>query len=340
MERLKYITICLLTGFVWVSCTKAPVFQESLVPEIISITSIPETHSAVLMSDLNTAPYGRIECGFYIGTDKTNLRRVETALSGRNFTMLVKGLDEGTTYYFKAFISNGVNEIASGFESFITDTEPLEPALPVEPENPTEPEPEVPDEPEQPENPDNPEQPEEPSEPENPEQPEEPTEPEEPENPEQPTEPENPEEPENPDNPTDPEQPEEPENPSDPEEPTEPDNPTEPEVPDEPEEPEIPDNPEQPVEFTTEIVSLSVAVNDYIAELTAELSGDVSLVTECWFMAGFTSDNLSRIKGTIEGTSVKAYLAGLDSGTTLWYKAVISNGTEIKESEMKFYELD
>jgi len=81
-------------------------------------------------------------------------------------------------------------------------------------------------------------------------------------------------------------------------------------------------------------------VNDYIAELTAELSGDVSLVTECWFMAGFTSDNLSRIKGTIEGTSVKAYLAGLDSGTTLWYKAVISNGTETKESEMNFYELD
>ena len=296
--------ICLLTGFVWVSCTKAPVFQESLVPEIISITSIPETHSAVLISDLNTAPYGRIECGFYFGTDKTNLRRVETALSGRNFTMLVKVLDEGTTYYFKAFISNGVNEIASGFESFMTESEPTV-TDPVEPEIPTEPEPEVPDEPENPE----PEEPDTPSEPEQPE-------------------PEVPDEPEQPDNPTEPE------------DPTEPDNPTEPEVPDEPEEPEIPDNPEQPVEFTTEIVSLSVAVNDYIAELTAELSGDVSLVTECWFMAGFTSDNLSRIKGTIEGTSVKAYLAGLDSGTTLWYKAVISNGTETKESEMNFYELD
>jgi len=308
--------ICLLTGFVWISCTKAPVFQESLVPEIISITSIPETHSAVLISDLNTAPYGRIECGFYIGTDKTNLRRVETALSGRNFTMLVKDLDEGTTYYFKAFISNGVNEIASGFESFITDTEPLEPVLPVEPDNPTEQEPEVPDEPENPE----PEEPDTPSEPEQPE----------PEEPDTPSEPEQPE-PEEPTEPEVPDEPEQPENPTEPEEPVEPDNPTE------PEEPEVP---EVPVEFTTEIVSLSVAVNDYIAELTAELSGDVSLVTECWFMAGFTSDNLSRIKGTIEGTSVKAYLAGLDSGTTLWYKAVISNGTETKESEMNFYELD
>lgn len=302
MGRLRYITICLLTGFVWVSCTKAPVFQESLVPEIISITSIPETHSAVLVSDLNTAPYGRIECGFYIGTNKTHLKRIETSLSGRSFTLLMEDLQDGTTYYFKAFISNGINEIASGFESFMTEREPTV-TDPVEPENPTEPE--------------NPE----------PEEPDTPSEPEQPE-PEEPTEPEVPDEPEQPDNPTEPE------------EPTEPDNPTEPEVPDEPEEPEIPDNPEQPVEFTTEIVSLSVAVNDYIAELTAELSGDVSLVTECWFMAGFTSDNLSRIKGTIEGTSVKAYLAGLDSGTTLWYKAVISNGTETKESEMNFYELD
>lgn len=280
--------ICLLTGFVWVSCTKTPVFQESLVPEIISISSIPETHSAILISDLNTIPYGRIECGFYIGTDKTNLKRLPTAISGRSFTLLMEDLQDGTTYYFKAFISNGINEIASGFESFMTEKEPVPeiPEEPVVPDNPTEPE--QPENPSEPENPDNPEQPEEPSEPENPEQPEEPTEPEEPENPEQP---------------------------------------------EEPTEPEEPGQPEEPVEFTTEIASVSAAVNDYIAELTAELSGDVSLVTECWFMAGYTPDKLSKIKGTLEGTAAKAYLAGLEPGT-YWYKAVISNGTETKESEI------
>ena len=283
--------ICLLTGFVWVSCTKTPVFQESLVPEIISISSIPETHSAILISDLNTIPYGRIECGFYIGTDKTYLKRLPTAISGRSFTLLMEDLQDGTTYYFKAFISNGINEIASGFESFMTEKEPVPeiPEEPVVPDNPTEPEqPENPSEPENPDNPTDPEQPEEPSEPENPEQPEEPTEPEEPENPEQP---------------------------------------------EEPTEPEEPGQPEEPVEFTTEIASVSAAVNDYIAELTAELSGDVSLVTECWFMAGYTPDKLSKIKGTLEGTAAKAYLAGLEPGT-YWYKAVISNGTETKESEI------
>ncbi|MBQ8499184.1 MAG: hypothetical protein IJ495_00660, partial [Bacteroidales bacterium] len=265
MERLRYITICLLTGFIWVSCTKAPVFQESLVPEIISITSIPETHSAVLISDLNTAPYGRIECGFYFGADQTNLRRVKTSLSGRTFTILMDGLDEGTIYYFKAFIGNGINEIASGFESFVTDTEPV---LPVEPDNPEQPvEPDQPDDPGQ-------------DEPEDPVEPEQPTDPE----PEDPVEPEDPGQ-------------EEPENPEQPEDPTK---------------PEEPGQPEEPVEFTTEIASVSAAVNDYIAELTAELSGDVSLVTECWFMAGYTPDKLSKIKGTLEGTAAKAYLAGLE----------------------------
>ena len=290
MERLRYITICLLTGFVWVSCTKAPVFQESLVPEIISITSIPETHSAVLISDLNTAPYGRIECGFYFGADQTNLRRVKTSLSGRTFTILMDGLDEGTIYYFKAFIGNGINEIASGFESFVTDTEPVLPVEPDEPEDPVEPE--------------------------------QPTEPE----PEDPVEPEDPgqEEPERPEEPgTD-----------EPTEPTEPEQPTDPE-PEDPVEPEDPgqEEPEHPVEFTTEITDLSAMVNDYIAELTAGLSGDASLVKECWFMVGNTPDKLSKIKGKVEGNCFKAYLAGLESGT-YHYKAVITDGTETKESEL------
>lgn len=319
--------ICLLTGFVWVSCTKTPVFQESLVPEIISISSIPETHSAILISDLNTIPYGRIECGFYIGTDKTNLKRLPTAISGRSFTLLMEDLQDGTTYYFKAFISNGINEIASGFESFMTEKEPVPeiPEEPVVPDNPTEPE--------QPENPSEPENPEQPTEPENPEEPENPDNPTDPEQPEEPENPSDPEQPENPDNPEQPEEPSEPENPEQPEEPTGPEEPENPEQPEEPTEPEEPGQPEEPVEFTTEIASVSAAVNDYIAELTAELSGDVSLVTECWFMAGYTPDKLSKIKGTLEGTAAKAYLAGLEPGT-YWYKAVISNGTETKESEI------
>ena len=272
-------------GFIWTSCTKAPVFQESLVPEIVSITSIPEIHSAVLMSDLNAAPFGKVECGFYFGTDKTNLRRLPATLAGKSFALSLNDLDEGTTYYFKAFISNGVNEIGSGFESFLTDVEPL-----------------VPEQPEDPAGPSDPQDPDNPSDPEDPEDPE-------PENPD-------PEDPE-PDNP----EPGNPENPG----PEEPDDPT-------PENPE-PEEPEHPAEFSVEITELKAEINDYIAELTAVLEGDVSLVTDCWFMVGYSPDKLSKIKGTLEGISVKAYLAGLESGT-YHYKAVITNGTETKETEI------
>ena len=275
MEKLRYI-ICLFMGFIWTSCTKAPVFQESLVPEIVSITSIPEIHSAVLMSDLNAAPFGKVECGFYFGTDKTNLRRLPATLAGKSFALSLNNLDEGTTYYFKAFISNGVNEIGSGFESFLTDVEPIIPEQPSDPQEPNDPE--------------------HPSDPE----PEDPA-------PEDPG-PNNPE-PENPENPG----------------PEEPDDPT-------PENPE-PEEPEHPAEFSVEITELKAEINDYIAELTAVLEGDVSLVTDCWFMVGYSPKKLSKIKGTLEGTSVKAYLAGLEPGT-YHYKAVITNGTETKETEI------
>ena len=307
MEKLRYI-ICLLMGFIWTSCTKAPVFQESLVPEIVSITSIPEIHSAVLMSDLNAAPFGKVECGFYFGTDKTNLRRLPATLAGKSFALSLNDLDEGTTYYFKAFISNGVNEIGSGFESFLTDVEPLVPEQPEDPAGPSDPQ--------DPDNPSDPEDPEDP-EPENPD----------PEDPE-PEDPADPSDPKNPDNPTDPENPE-PENP----EPENPENPG-PEYPDDPtpENPE-PEEPEHPAEFSVEITELKAEINDYIAELTAVLEGDVSLVTDCWFMVGYSPDKLSKIKGTLEGISVKAYLAGLESGT-YHYKAVITNGTETKETEI------
>ena len=267
-------------------------------PEIVSITSIPEIHSAVLMSDLNAAPFGKVECGFYFGTDKTNLRRLPATLAGKSFALSLNDLDEGTTYYFKAFISNGVNEIGSGFESFLTDVEPIVPEQPSDP---------VPEDP-VPENPENPSDPAEPSDPQEPNDPEHPSNPE----PEDPA----PEDP-GPDNP----EPENPENPG----PEDPDDPT-------PENPE-PEEPEHPVEFSVEITELKAEINDYIAELTAVLEGDVSLVTDCWFMVGYSPDKLSKIKGTLEGISVKAYLAGLESGT-YHYKAVITNGTETKETEI------
>ena len=282
MKRWTYILLCLITSISAISCTETPDCREFQVPEIVSITSLPDVHSAVLISDLQTAPSGKIEVGFYIGKNRSELKRIYTTLSGKSFRLSVNDLEDGTNYFFKAFVTNGRNEIASAFESFITETEPVIPSDPVLPEDP-----DTPDVPE-PENPENPGSPDEPTEP---------------------------DEPENPDEPTEPEKPDEPEVPGEPEDPTEPDT---------------------PVEFTVEITGISASFSNDILELSATLEGDISQISECWFMVGTDPEKLTRIKGAVEGGMVKAYLAGLEKGT-YHYKAVISDGSTTKESDMDSY---
>lgn len=285
MKRWTYILLCLITSISAISCTETPDCREFQVPEIVSITSLPDVHSAVLISDLQTAPSGKIEVGFYIGKNRAELKRIYTTLSGKSFRLSVNDLEDGTNYFFKAFVTNGRNEIASAFESFITETEPVIPSDPVLPEDP-----DTPDVPE----------------------------------------PENPENPGSPDEPTEPEVPAEPENPEDPTEPNEPG------VPEEPEEPTDPEEPEPPEEFTVEITGISASFSNDILELSATLEGDASLISECWFMVGTDPEKLTRIKGAVEGEMVKAYLAGLEKGT-YHYKAVISDGSTTKESDMDSY---
>ncbi len=270
MKRWTYILLCLITSISAISCTETPDCREFQVPEIVSITSLPDVHSAVLISDLQTAPSGKIEVGFYIGKNRSELKRIYTTLSGKSFRLSVNDLEDGTNYFFKAFVTNGRNEIASAFESFITETEPVIPSDPVLPEDP-----DTPDVPE----------------------------------------------------------PENPENPGSPDEPTEPEKPDEPEVPGEPEDPTEPDT---PVEFTVEITGISASFSNDILELSATLEGDISQISECWFMVGTDPEKLTRIKGAVEGGMVKAYLAGLEKGT-YHYKAVISDGSTTKESDMDSY---
>lgn len=158
--KLTTIIIFLIAALSTISCTETPDFREFRVPEIINITSLPEIHSAVLVSDLKENPKGIHEVGFYHGTDKNHLERTGTVVTGKRFQITVLGLQENTTYYFKAYVTNGMNEISSGFETFRTGIETINPGIPEEPENPDEPE--IPDDPEEPETPENPEIPEEP----------------------------------------------------------------------------------------------------------------------------------------------------------------------------------
>ena len=111
--------------FSGLACTDAEC-PENNAPEFVSITSMPDVHTAVLVSDLKAEPSGSVECGFYIGKDRSALTRMTGRVEGMSIILGLDGLDAATAYYFKAFISNGRNEVDSGLGSFLTAEEPAD----------------------------------------------------------------------------------------------------------------------------------------------------------------------------------------------------------------------
>ena len=109
--------------FSGLACTDAEC-PENNAPEFVSITSMPDVHTAVLVSDLKAEPSGSLECGFYIGKDRSALTRMTGRVEGMSIILGLDGLDAATAYYFKAFISNGRNEVDSGLGSVLTAEEP------------------------------------------------------------------------------------------------------------------------------------------------------------------------------------------------------------------------
>ena len=123
MKRLLYISALISMLFSGLACTDAEC-PENNAPEFVSITSMPDVHTAVLVSDLKAEPSGSLECGFYIGKDRSALTRMTGRVEGMSIILGLDGLDAATAYYFKAFISNGRNEVDSGLGSFLTTEEP------------------------------------------------------------------------------------------------------------------------------------------------------------------------------------------------------------------------
>ena len=123
MKRLLYISALISMLFSGLACTDAEC-PENNAPEFVSITSMPDVHTAVLVSDLKAEPSGSLECGFYIGKDRSALTRMKGRVEGMSIILGLDGLDAATAYYFKAFISNGRNEVDSGLGSFLTAEEP------------------------------------------------------------------------------------------------------------------------------------------------------------------------------------------------------------------------
>lgn len=119
MKYLKYIllSIMLLQS---VSCTEFQLATEkSSVPVITSLFSEPGTDNVTLTSSISN-PSTRVQCGFYIGKDKKTLTQYKCELKGNTFSLVVSDLKSECGYWYKAYVTNGINEICTNLQNFET----------------------------------------------------------------------------------------------------------------------------------------------------------------------------------------------------------------------------
>lgn len=116
------VALVVLTG-----CDESAVPENLMVPEPPSVSAVPEGCSIVLTAEFKSAEVAASvkECGFYFGDDEGALERVRVDdVDGTEYSLVKEGLEYSRTYFYKAWISNGRDELASEVRSVMTDDAP------------------------------------------------------------------------------------------------------------------------------------------------------------------------------------------------------------------------
>ncbi len=112
------ISLCLL------SCAAEPDPAPDHIPEIKSISAEVKMNMCTLSCMLSAKLDSSYEVGFYYGYAADNMTKVPVGrTSSRDFALQLTSLAYETDYVFKAYISNGKNEICSNIERFRTEKE-------------------------------------------------------------------------------------------------------------------------------------------------------------------------------------------------------------------------
>ena len=104
--------LCLL------SCAPQPELE--WVPKIKSQSATVTDNVCVLMAEASTDLADGYSCGFFYGKTEDNMHRVKAKADGKNFEYTLYSLDHETEYLYKAYVSNGRNEICSDIRHFRT----------------------------------------------------------------------------------------------------------------------------------------------------------------------------------------------------------------------------
>lgn len=104
--------LCLL------SCAPKPELE--WVPQIKSVSAKVSDNTCVLAAEISADLTDGCACGFFYGKTQDNMRRLQVSPDGKKFNLTLESLDYETEYFYKAFVSNGRNEISSDLRHFRT----------------------------------------------------------------------------------------------------------------------------------------------------------------------------------------------------------------------------
>ena len=110
--------LCLL------SCAPKP--ELGWVPDIESVSALVTDNSCVLTAVASADLAEGYSCGFLYGKNEDNMHQVQATVEGRKFNCILELLDYDSEYLYKAYVSNGRNEIFSSSGHFLTSAEASE----------------------------------------------------------------------------------------------------------------------------------------------------------------------------------------------------------------------
>lgn len=132
MLRRK-INVLVSSLLVALSCQRVPVPSVEWMPVFVSAEAQVNDNSVALTAVLESGLSEDFEYGFYYGT--AGAAQIKVAARFRDNCMMaeVSSLEYDCAYVFKAYISNGRNEVCSAENEFVTGSQPQTPSPPVEP---------------------------------------------------------------------------------------------------------------------------------------------------------------------------------------------------------------
>ena len=103
-------------------CSCAPKPELEWMPGIESVSAEVAENKCILTAEASSDLAEGYVCGFFYGKDKDNMYRVQASPDGKKFNCIIDPLDYDAEYLYKAYVSNGRNEICSSFGHFRTFT--------------------------------------------------------------------------------------------------------------------------------------------------------------------------------------------------------------------------